>query len=92
MSGSTSGLTTTNSAWLDQVIVGLPDSAEDDDCLGRVLAVLEASRHTICLPLTLRQVPQPYRQFAHICERQYNIAHSSVFFCKVEEERSVSDA
>ena len=59
LSGSTSGLTTTNSAWLDQVIVGLPDSAEDDDYFGRVLAVLEASRHTLYRPLPLRQVPQP---------------------------------
>ena len=57
--GSTSGVTTTNSAWLDQVIVGLPDSAEDDDYFGRVLAVLEASRHTVYLPLTLRKVPPP---------------------------------
>ena len=59
MYGSTSGLTTTNSVWLDQVIVGLPDSAEDDDYSGRVLAILEASGHTVYLPLTLRQVPQP---------------------------------
>jgi hypothetical protein len=57
--GSPAGLTTAGSAWLDQVIVGLPDSAEDDDYFGRVLAVLEASRHTVYLPLTLRQVPQP---------------------------------
>jgi hypothetical protein len=35
-----------------RVIVGLPDSAEDGDYYGRVLAVLEASRHTVYLPLT----------------------------------------
>ena len=66
--GSPAALTTASSAWLDQVIIGLPDSAEGDDFFGRVLAVLEASRHTVYLPLTLRQVPQPSRQFAPICD------------------------
>lgn len=42
-----------------QVIAGLPDSAEDDDHPGRVLAVLMASRHSVYLPLPLGQVPQP---------------------------------
>ena len=39
-----------------RVIVGLPDSAEDDDYFGRVLAVLEASRHTVYLSLKLRHI------------------------------------
>jgi len=30
-------------------------------------------------------------EFAHICEGQYNAAHSSFSFCKAEEEHSVSD-
>ena len=57
--------------WLaqwSQVFADLPNSAEGDDFFGRALIVLDASRHTVCRPLTLRQTLQPKHRFDPICE------------------------
>jgi hypothetical protein len=55
--GSSDGLTVTLSTSFDQSMAGVPDSAENDDCFGFSLATLAVPRHTVYLPLVLRQYP-----------------------------------